>query len=86
MPRKQHPPERDDSERPGSALLDRDGLIDTDELATYLGIEVTTLDQWASRGGGPVFHKVGRYRKYFPADVRDWLRKRRHGTTQEPAA
>jgi hypothetical protein len=83
MPRKQHPAERADQ---SGSLLDRDGLIDSDELATFLGLEVTTLDQWASRGGGPAFHKVGKYRKYLPADVRSWLRERRHGAGQQPAA
>lgn len=66
------------------SILDRDGLINSAELAEYLGIEVGTLDQWASRGGGPVFHKVGIHRKYAPADVRAWLAERRHATTGIP--
>lgn len=81
LTRKQKPPKQRDP-----ALLERDGLIDTDELATYLGFSVATLDVWASRGGGPAFIKVGRYRKYEPADVKEWLKKNRHADTQEPAA
>jgi len=73
LTRKQHPPEQAES-----ALLERDGLIDSDELATYLGFSVATLDTWASRGGGPDFHKVGKFRKYRPADVKEWLKQRRH--------
>lgn len=72
MTRKQQAPQR-----PDSALLERDGLIDSDELAAYLRVPPTTLDQWASRGGGPAFHKVGKYRRYSPADVRAWLTEQR---------
>ena len=81
LARKPHPPDQADS-----ALLERDGLIDTDELATYLGVPPATLDTWASRGGGPPFHKVGVHRRYAPADVKEWLRTRRHADKQEPAA
>jgi excisionase family DNA binding protein len=81
LTRRQKPPKQKDD-----ALLERDGLIDTDELATYLGFSVATLDTWASRGGGPAFHKVGRFRKYQPADVKEWLKKRRTADKQEPAA
>lgn len=52
-------------------------LITSDELAEFLGIEPGTLDQWASRGGGPPFLKIGRFRKYLPSDVRTWLASRR---------
>jgi hypothetical protein len=78
---------------PGSPvpdLLDRDGFITSDELAGYLRVPKWTLDQWASRGGGPMFHKVSKFRRYAPADVRDWLREHRRaggeGHTTEPAA
>lgn len=73
-------------ERPDTPLLERDGLIGSDELATFLGESLSTLDIWASRGGGPPFHKVGKYRKYLPADVSEWLRTRRRDPGQEPAA
>jgi hypothetical protein len=73
LTRRQPPPEQ-----AGSALLERDGLIDSDELATYLDVPLATLDTWASRGGGPAFHKVGVHRRYAPADVKAWLAGRRH--------
>jgi excisionase family DNA binding protein len=56
-----------------AGLLDRDGLLDSETLAEYLDVPVGTLDQWASRGGGPPFHKVGKFRRYHPSDVRTWL-------------
>ena len=54
-------------------LLDRDGFFGSKALAEYLDVPIGTLDQWASRGGGPPFHKVGKFRRYHPADVRAWL-------------
>jgi len=60
-----------------AGLLDRDGLLGSEELAEWLRIPVGTLDQWASRGGGPPFHKVGKFRRYHPSDVRGWLAEQR---------
>ena len=57
----------------GGDLLDRDGLLDSGVLAEYLDVPIGTLDQWASRGGGPPYHKVGKFRRYHPSDVRNWL-------------
>ena len=59
-------------------LLDRDGMISKDELAVFLDVPPGTLDHWASRGGGPHFHLIGNHRKYWPADVRQWLKDRRY--------
>jgi len=56
-----------------SRLLDGDRLLDSEALAEYLDIPLGTLHQWASRGGGPPFHKVGKFRRYDPSDVRAWL-------------
>ena len=67
-----------------ASLLDRDGFIESDELADYLRVSPATLDQWSSRGGGPAFHRIGRYRRYAPADVRAWLSAQRRDDT--PAA
>lgn len=61
----------------GVDLLDLGRLLWSEELAAYLGVPVGTLDQWASKGGGPDFHKVGGYRRYAPRDVRAWLLTRR---------
>jgi Helix-turn-helix domain len=81
LARKQHTPKPRDPN-----LLDRGGLIDSDELATYLDVPLTTLDGWASRGGGPPFHKVGIYRRYDGAEVRAWLADNHYVTSKEPAA
>lgn len=69
-----------------SDLLDQDRLITSEELAKWLGVPLTTLDAWASRGGGPVFHRVSKYRRYVGADVKDWLRGQRRDDRHESAA
>ena len=61
-------------ESPEPDLLDRGTLITPEELAGYLNIPRGTIDQWASRGGGPEFHRFGRSRRYHPADVREWMK------------
>ena len=76
-------PESDKPRHP-PGLLDRDGLIGSEELARWLDIPIGTLDQWASRGGGPMYHKVGIHRKYHPLDVKSWLAEQRRATTGDP--
>ena len=62
---------------PNVDLLDRGGLLDSGSLAEYLRVPIGTLDQWASRGGGPPYLKVGKFRRYHPADEREWLAAQR---------
>lgn len=66
-------------------LLERDGMISKEELAEFLDVPESTLDHWASRGGGPEFHGIGNHRKYWPADVKAWLATRRRRTSSESA-
>ena len=61
-------------------LLDRGVLLTSDELADYLQVPIGTLEQWASRGGEPEYHKVGKHRRYDPAAVRKWLAEQRRAT------
>jgi Helix-turn-helix domain len=58
---------------PSPALLERDGLITTAELATFLSLPVQTLRQWRYLGVGPKAFRVGRHLRYEPAEVRRWL-------------
>lgn len=41
---------------------DQRSLATSREVAEYLSIPVRTLDDWAHRGTGPRYSKVGRYR------------------------
>jgi hypothetical protein len=47
-----------------------------DETAAYLRIPPATLHQLNYKGTGPRSYKVGRYRRYDPADVASWLAAR----------
>jgi excisionase family DNA binding protein len=49
------------------------------ETAAFLGIPEATLYQWASRGTGPRSYRVGRFRKYKPAEVHAWLERQASG-------
>ncbi len=48
-------------------------LMSVDEVADFLGIPVNTLYQWRHKGTGPTAFRVGRFLRYDPANVRDWL-------------
>ena len=55
-------------------------LWDSREVSQYLNnIPIGTLDQWAYRGVGPAYIKVGRHRRYRPAVVEAWLDARTRG-------
>lgn len=47
------------------------------QCADYLGVPVQTLSVWRMDGRGPRAFKVGRYLRYDPADVAEWLESRR---------
>lgn len=51
-------------------------LLDSAAVADWLGVPVRTLDQWAYRGNGPRFAKIGKHRRYRIADVEQWLADR----------
>lgn len=53
-------------------------LWDSRTVATFLKVPPATLDQWAYRGGGPVFSKVGRHRRYRQSDVEAFVNANRH--------
>ncbi|RPE34781.1 helix-turn-helix transcriptional regulator [Kitasatospora cineracea] len=46
------------------------------EAAEFLGLTPATLHQINYRGTGPRSYKVGRLRKYDPADIAAWLNQR----------
>ncbi|MFC5182832.1 helix-turn-helix domain-containing protein [Actinomadura harenae] len=51
----------------------RASLADSEELAAYLKVPARTLDDWAHRGTGPTYRRVGRHRRYRWEDVERWL-------------
>jgi excisionase family DNA binding protein len=48
-------------------------LLSTLDLASYLGVPVTTLYGWRYKGEGPRASKVGRHLRYRRIDVEAWL-------------
>jgi len=48
-------------------------LLSAEEVAEFLGIPVNTLYQWRHKGTGPNAFRVGRFLRYDPVDVREWL-------------
>ncbi len=57
--------------RPAPKTGDR--LWSADDTSAFLGIPVGTLYQWRCRGEGPRSYRVGRWLRYDPAEVRQWL-------------
>jgi excisionase family DNA binding protein len=51
-------------------------LMTSEEVAAYLRIEPGTLNEWAYRGTGPRYVKVGHLRRYRPGDVDAYLESR----------
>ena len=48
-------------------------LLDSNQLAAWLGVSIATLNAWAYEGRGPAFVKVGRQRRYRRETVDRWL-------------
>ncbi len=48
-------------------------LLSVEEVAEFLGVPVNTLYQWRHKGTGPTAFRVGRFLRYDPGDVREWL-------------
>jgi excisionase family DNA binding protein len=48
-------------------------LLSVEEVADFLGVPVNTLYQWRHKGTGPIAFRVGRFLRYDPAELRDWL-------------
>lgn len=49
-------------------------LLDTDQLADYLGVSPRTLETWRRLDEGPRFHRFGKHVRYAEDDIVEWLR------------
>lgn len=52
-------------------------LWSVQEAAEYLGVPVSTLYNWRCHHCGPPGYRVGRYLRFRPTEVRDWVDSRR---------
>ena len=52
-------------------------LMDIHELASYLGIPISTVYDWRVRGKGPTAYRFGKHLKFAISDVRAWIAEQR---------
>lgn len=52
-------------------------LLDVGELAAYLGMPVSTVYDWRTRGLGPRAYRFGKHLKFAVSDVRIWIEQQR---------
>lgn len=60
-------------------MRDARALASRAEVAGYLGLPVKTLEQWAYKGIGPRYTRVGRHARYAWSDVDSWLGQQAQG-------
>lgn len=63
---------------------DLEPLLDITELANYLGVPVSTVYDWRSRGHGPVAYRFGKRLKFALSDVREWMQQQRESEPSRP--
>lgn len=62
-----------------------DELLNTEQLALWLGVSTGWLEIGRSQGYGPPFIRLGRRVRYRRADINRWLQERAHRRTAEYA-
>ena len=68
---------------PDSSGIDSWGLeplMDVAELASYLGLPVSTVYDWRVHGKGPVAYRFGKHLKFAVSDVRAWVAEQREAS------
>jgi excisionase family DNA binding protein len=60
-----------------AAITSRQPLASAKEVSAHLGVPITTLYTWRSRGKGPKATRVGRHLRYRWADIDAWLAEQR---------
>lgn len=63
--------------------LEPDRLVSAKDLASYLGVPVTTVYSWRYRQEGPPALRIGRHLRYRWRDIQTWLDSRAT-VTDEP--
>ena len=60
-------------------------LWDSAQTAEYLNVKPRTLDQWSYLGIGPPVLRLGKHRRYKPADVIAWAESQVKGRPDDAA-
>ena len=55
-------------------------LMDVAELASYLGLPVSTVYDWRVHGKGLAAYPFGKHLKFAVSDVRAWMAERREAS------
>jgi predicted DNA-binding transcriptional regulator AlpA len=58
-----------------------DDLLNSKKAAALLGVSERTLERLRTDGEGPVYLKFGLTVRYDPADLRDWIGRRKRTST-----
>lgn len=59
-----------------------DRLLSVEELGELLQVPVATIYQWRYRGEGPEAIRIGRYLRFDPKDVQQWIDDRKMVTPE----
>ena len=68
-----------------TSRLGLEPFLDIHELAEHLGVPVSTIYDWRTRGLGPRAHRFGKHLKFAESDVREWIQQQREPDTSDPA-
>lgn len=66
-----------DTERISENPWGLEPLLGVRELADYLGVPVSTVYDWRTRGLGPRAYRFGKHLKFAVSDVRIWIEQQR---------
>lgn len=61
-------------------------FVDTEAAARYLALSAHTLECYRSLGGGPAYHKFGKWVRYAVDDLDAWATSCRRSTAASPEA
>lgn len=61
-------------------------FVDTEAAARYLALEAHTLECYRSLGGGPAYHKFGKWVRYAVGVLDAWAASCRRSTAASPEA
>jgi len=56
--------------------------LNTKQCAAYLGMSVSSMEGWRTRGVGPAFSRIGTSVRYAKSDVDAFVASRRKGKTK----
>ncbi len=65
-----------------ASRLGLEPMLDASELASYLGVPISTVYDWRTRALGPVAHRFGKHLKFALSDVQSWVALQRESSPE----